>query len=231
MCSQSVNTDVWILCDNREPQQLIEFLRRQGLMVRVGVLPIGDFVVSDDVVVERKTVDDLINSIIDQRLFQQVERMLDNFPRAILIIEGVLEDALAKRRINEGSVYSTLSSLVLNGSVSVIMSESMYDTSRFLYYLAKKSQYNEMRIPWINKEKQKKLTDSEYLRGVVEALPGIGPSTAINLLREFSTLENLFSASYEQLLRVEGIGEKRAERLYKLFRKSYLPSEDRHGRR
>ena len=51
---------------------LVEKLRQRGSRVEVKQLDFGDFVVSGDVVIERKTLDDFVKSIYDGRLFSQL---------------------------------------------------------------------------------------------------------------------------------------------------------------
>lgn len=75
--------------------------------VRFASLPIGDFVLSDDVVVERKAAADFVGSIMDRRLFGQVEQMCATYPRSILMIEG---DVFSTR--------SSISRVSLEGALS-----------------------------------------------------------------------------------------------------------------
>src|SRR3712207_8568162 len=51
-------------------------------------LPVGDYVLSDRVVVERKTGADLAASIKDRRLFEQIERLGEAYPAVVLVVEG-----------------------------------------------------------------------------------------------------------------------------------------------
>ena len=51
-------------------------------------MPAGDYVLSDRVVVERKTGPDLAASIKDRRLFEQIDRLAEAYDAVVLIIEG-----------------------------------------------------------------------------------------------------------------------------------------------
>jgi Fanconi anemia group M protein len=55
--------------------------------VELKTLEVGDYVLSDRVVVERKTADDFVDSIIDKRLFNQLKN-LRKVEKPLLIIEG-----------------------------------------------------------------------------------------------------------------------------------------------
>src|SRR4051812_15804664 len=56
----------------------------EGLPMR---LPVGDYVLSDRLVVERKSSTDLAASIKDRRLFEQVDRLKAAYPAVVLIVE------------------------------------------------------------------------------------------------------------------------------------------------
>jgi Fanconi anemia group M protein len=56
---------------------------------------------------------------------------------------------------------------------------------------------------------------------VVEGLPGVSAVRARALLRHFRTLRNLFNASVERLMEVEGVGRKTAEKIYEVANLEY----------
>ena len=59
----------------------------QGFDVVPLQLEIGDYVVSDEIVIERKTVSDLISSFGDGRLFKQCQNMQQHYAVVVLLIE------------------------------------------------------------------------------------------------------------------------------------------------
>ena len=80
---------VLIFVDSREiPNGILEYFGQYDCEVQQKSLLCGDFIISDRVCIERKTVNDFINSITDKRLFQQLQNMKENFERPILLIEG-----------------------------------------------------------------------------------------------------------------------------------------------
>lgn len=64
-----------IVMDDREPEEIKQWLEKEGVVVEKRRLDVGDFVISSDVVVERKSSTDLTTSIIDNRLFEQIIRL------------------------------------------------------------------------------------------------------------------------------------------------------------
>jgi len=62
-----------IIADYREQRSgMIEQLEGSGVHVNIKTLAHGDYVLSDDIIIERKTGHDLVVSIVDGRLFSQV---------------------------------------------------------------------------------------------------------------------------------------------------------------
>ena len=59
-----------IVVDEREKNsQVPDLLRMMGVFVDYEQLAVGDYIVSSETIIERKTIHDLINSVYDGRLF------------------------------------------------------------------------------------------------------------------------------------------------------------------
>ncbi|NIU02600.1 MAG: heavy metal resistance protein CzcA, partial [Nitrosopumilaceae archaeon] len=64
-----------IIIDERERKSGIpDLLKSVGLKTEVMVLPVGDYIVAPETVVERKSIHDMMSSIFDGRLFDQCNR-------------------------------------------------------------------------------------------------------------------------------------------------------------
>jgi len=98
---------VLIFIDSRE-NSIIEYFKQYDCVIQKKMLLYGDFLVSDRVCIEKKTVNDFIQSITDKRLFQQLKLLKENFEKPILIIEG------------ENSLYGTLQPNIIRGALSSI---------------------------------------------------------------------------------------------------------------
>ena len=59
-----------------------------GFEVRMTRLATGDYLIDDDVLIERKSVADFAASLVDGRLFPQVARLACSRTRSLLLIEG-----------------------------------------------------------------------------------------------------------------------------------------------
>ena len=80
---------VRIVVDERERNSNIpELLKNAGAVIDFTQLKVGDYVVSSETAVERKTVRDLISSIYDGRLFVQCSDLVKYYQKPLLVVQG-----------------------------------------------------------------------------------------------------------------------------------------------
>src|SRR4030043_95779 len=90
---------VVILADHREiASNVTRHLRQHDAEIREIQLKTGDYIVSERVAVERKAIPDFLQSIIDQRLFKQMEELACSYEKPVLILEGNPEAMFLKSR-------------------------------------------------------------------------------------------------------------------------------------
>ncbi|MCP8316789.1 MAG: DEAD/DEAH box helicase family protein [archaeon] len=208
-----------IYVDTRENINIIENLRDLGARVEVKSLDFGDFILSDDVVVERKTVEDFIRSITDGRLFKQTVAMKDAYRRPIMILQGELKDAVG---IGEGAFFGALASIISDFQVPIIMSHNEEETSKIIYHIARREQMEikkEVRV----REGKKPVSIDEIQRYIVSGIPSIDAILADRLLKELGNVEKVFTVDEDELKKVKGIGDKLARRIRELSKTKYEP--------
>ena len=88
-----------IIVDTREPQYIIEKLEALGVTVTKEQLSVGDYILGTDYVVERKTKSDFEQSIYDNRLIDQAQRMINEFENVAIIYETDDSTAILLERI------------------------------------------------------------------------------------------------------------------------------------
>ena len=77
-----------VIIDKRERSSGIgKELAKKGIVIEYKKLDLADFIIGDTAI-ERKTIQDFVNSIVDKRLIRQLGMLKENFESAILIIEG-----------------------------------------------------------------------------------------------------------------------------------------------
>ncbi len=196
-----------IFVDDREPELLFSHLHGKMEYKKTRLL-LGDIIIGD-IAIERKERDDLENSIIDGRLFKQLDSLLKSFPRVVLVIEGT------KRfeRINRNALIAAISSYLVRG-VSVFFTRNEEETSQLVYWIAKKYLNNGKEKPIVGKKPKR---EEEFVLSIIEMLPGISVKLAKNISKHFPSLKELFNASLEDLEKVEGIGKEKAKRIYSII--------------
>jgi len=204
---------IWV--DHRElSSPVAEHLRKLGTSPVPTTLPEGDYLLSEEVVVERKSAADFVSSLLDGRLFTQLKELRRSYPKPILVVEGDLE--VAMRGVKDEALWGALSSIVVDLGVAVVRTLSPRETALFLAATLKRMSKKKGGPPPLRR-KRGGMTVEEQKRFVLEGLPHISSSTAQRLLDEFGTLKGVFSASLEDLKRVKGIGDKKARDLYRLM--------------
>jgi Fanconi anemia group M protein len=211
---------VTIVTDMREMRSMVvKKLFELGVEIKTEPLEIGDFLLSNEVAVERKTTNDFLQSIIDGRLFQQISNMVKCFPKPVIIVEGS-EDIYSLRGMHPNAIRAAISSIAVDFRLPIIYSQSEEETALFLFTIAKREQIDNKKEVNIRGEK-KPLTDKFLQEYLVAGLPGIGIGIARNLLRHFKTVEKVFTANEEELKDVEKIGKKKAEKIRYVLTKEY----------
>jgi len=208
-----------VIVDVRERSQRIISSIKESAKVELKQLPVGDFLVSDRVCIERKTVADFIGSIIDRRLMSQMSEMTRNFQTPIIILEG--KDSLfSQRNIHPNAVRGALAAVAADFNIPIIPSESEEETAALIIALAKREQEENQRPVALRGERKPQFLH-ERQRFVVESLPHVSAVLADRLLRRFGSIESLMNATQKEMREVDGIGEKKALQIRKVIKSAY----------
>ena len=101
-------------------------------------LAVGDIIIGDRIIIERKTARDLLDSLVDGRLLSQCRRLYYSATRPLLIIEGV--ELFETRAVHPNAVQGALSWITLELGLSVIMTKNTLETALFISMTAKKEE-------------------------------------------------------------------------------------------
>ena len=207
---------VLIFVDTRE-SSIIEYFKQYDCILQKKMLIQGDFVVSDRVVIEKKTVKDFIQSITDKRLFQQLKDMKDNFEKPLLIIEG--EEPLYGY-LHPNTIRGALAAVTVDLGIPILWTRDLADTAGLVYWIAKREQIDEKREN-VLRNKRTPETIEEQQEYLIASLPDISIVRSKALLKHFKSPQNVFNASTKELQEVRGIGEKIAEKIKRVIENQY----------
>lgn len=191
-----------IQIDNRERNSMIPSLLSRDFEIEFKQLPVADYLI-ENIAIERKTVSDLKSSIINKRIFDQLAE-LKQYPKHLLLVEGILNEDLYTSGIHENALRGFLLSVALEYQTPIIFTHNEKDTAKYLCVLAKKEPSAQLSI----RASKILLSKEEQIQFILEGFPNIGPSKAKRLLEKFHTLNNIFQADEEELKEILGIRTK-----------------------
>lgn len=211
-----------IVADQRELDATIarDLSTREGIETRLETLEVGDYVLSDRVAVERKSVTDFLDTLVggDRSVFEQVGDMTRYYSRPVVIIEG--EGLYEERNVHPNAIRGALASLAIDFGASVLRTEDEADTADLLAVIAGREQEVGDREVSVHGKKSSK-TLAEQQEYVVGSIADIGPVTARSLLAEFGSVEAVLTAGEEELQAAEGVGEVTADRIREVVASGY----------
>jgi Fanconi anemia group M protein len=181
--------------------------------VQYADLAVGDFLLSNDVVVERKEATDFLLSVFDQRLFSQVAHMKATYLRPIILIEGDIFKT--RSAVTPNALRGALSWMSVIEGRNVVHSRDVADSASFIETMARHAQEGLGYEVALRSGKPKNLAVLSQF--AVEGLPGCGPTMAKKLLQHFGTVEKIFGATADQLCEVKGVGRKSAMQIRELL--------------
>jgi ERCC4-related helicase len=212
------NSKLAIHADYREKGSgIIKELASLGVQVKLSQLEVGDYVLSERVVVEYKKVQDFVDSIIDGRLMAQLAN-LKKYQKPIVLIEGE-EDIYTIRKVHPNAIRGALATITVSYGIPILQTKNMRETTELFLTIAKRE--SDITRKEYSLHSAKPLTDKEMQEYVIGAFPGVGPVLSKPILREFKSIKKFIDATEEDLRKVELIGEKKAKKIKDLIDKEY----------
>jgi Fanconi anemia group M protein len=188
-----------------------------GVNIALEQLNVGDYIISSRVGFERKSAQDFNDSIKDGRLFSELLALKTNFEVPLLILEG---DPFLSSNINHNALFGAITSIILKIGVIIYKTRDAKETALFLYQMAKKEQKES--VPNINLRYEKAPIEmSHLLEYIIAGIPGVNSLRARNILEELKTLQNIFNSDIPDLTKIDSIGKKIAQQIYKISRYKY----------
>lgn len=204
-----------IIIDYREKNSLVASeLIKLGFEIEFKELKIGDYI-ANNVVIERKTIQDFISSMINKRLIKQLEE-LQQYSQKLILLEGLEEQMLYHEDstgVNSNSLRGFLLSIVLKWKVPIIFTKNSEDSAKFISVLANKKEKSDISL----NVSKKNLSKKQRIQFILESFENIGPATSKKLLEKNKKLKNIFNLSIEELKKEIG---KKSE-TFKILEEDY----------
>jgi len=199
-----------IIVDERERKSGIpDLLKSIGINIEIKTLPIGDYIVAPETVIERKSLSDFVSSVFDGRLFDQCSRLKEHFQHPIILIEGNL-DEIDEITENPFIFYGTISRIALDFKIPIIPTPNASHTAKLLVSMC--SHKESTTGPFLKKIKKSNDLQKQQLSALC-SLPGIGEKLAVRMLEKFGSPLRVLNATPSELSKINGLGQARAKKI------------------
>jgi ERCC4-type nuclease len=188
---------IQIEIDNREPSIIKEYFNsidNKKVITKLKNLDQGDFIIKDSnenilLIIERKTISDLLSSVKDSRYIEQSERYLElDIPSSKIyyLIEGDYEK-FDKTSIEFKTIYSCIFSLSYKKEFSLLFTNNTFNTiviiEQFLIRLLENKLSSNYKV---NLVKKNSITPENINTYMLNLVPGIGFKTAESILDNYN---------------------------------------------
>jgi DNA excision repair protein ERCC-4 len=218
-----------VLIDTREfRSKLPSLMHARGIEVVPLMLDVGDYVLSKDVCVERKSIMDLYQSFSRGRLYNQIELLCRAFQTPILLIEFSENQSFCLQNdeeigfdIETNNILSKLVLLTIHfPKLKLIWSKSPYETVEiFLSLKENKPEPSENDIPFSWDDSVEDLGVFDPV-SILRRLPGINENNIKFVTDKVQNLAQLTTMTLADLGKL--IGEENAQQLTEFLDKTEI---------
>ena len=211
-----------------------------GFEIEFQQLEFGDIKISEQIIIERKTSRDLLNSLIDGRLMKQCHKLSENCSNPLLLVElGEVGSS-----VHPNAVLGAMAHITLDIGIPVMMTKNTLESAHFISIATKRNDFNEVldkasnesvdnqeietKIEAAKKEISSLIDDDNYESPLIErwkldfkklnldlisSLIGVNQEIASILLECFGTIVRIFTAKKSELIRISGIDNTIIEKI------------------
>lgn len=183
------------------------FQEMEDLVLEIGQIAYGDYIINEAITIERKTARDFLISIIDGRLFNQLSNLKKHCSHPLLLIEG--NPYKTDLDFDPLAIQGALLSTQAIWYVPVIFSRSREETRDIFLMLGRQEESGREVVPLRGGYRPKRLKSRQLY--LVQGLPQVGPTLAKRLLEHFGSVVKIMNATVFELMRVEGVGRVSAK--------------------
>ena len=198
-----------IIVDSREATtatKIVKGLREAGAKIKVEPLVKGDYILSDQCAVERKTVKDFVYTLTRRYLFAQLFQLKEAYQKPFILIEGYFPIVYKFSKIKPSSVWGAMFALAKQG-ILLIHTTKYQETVDFLYTAARQEQIVERRSVTVHPVKKVE-TIAEAQIFFMASLPNIGREKAVAILKTYDNPLNALANVDSWARDVHGLGPK-----------------------
>ncbi|WP_018949697.1 ERCC4 domain-containing protein [Thioalkalivibrio sp. ALMg11] len=202
------NVHLPIRADRREQGKIIQRIERlEGVELEFTDLDVGDYLLPNGVVVERKSATDMVLSVVDKTLWESAAKLKANYQQVVYIVEGDLYEPRFHQQALD--IHRALAHLTIALGISVLPSSDADNSGMLIYLLGLNAQIE----PDPSDRPTKPDTRRKAAEFIVSGLPGVEADQARDLLRDIGSVRDIINADAATLAQADGLDAERAERI------------------
>ncbi|TGZ82340.1 DNA repair protein [Ascodesmis nigricans] len=215
----------------RSASALPSLLHARNITVIPCTLTVGDYIITPDICIERKTIPDLIESLRSGRLYSQCESMFQYYKTPILLIEFHENKAFTLEPLGDTiqglGQYDLQSKLVLLTlafpQLKIIWSSTPYQTAEIIEELKKNHPEPDPVVVgrYGLADGEDALTSlNRHAQDLLRAIPGVTEKNAPYLMEIADSVAELSTLSQKEIC--DAIGPEPGRKVYRFFNKSIV---------
>lgn len=209
-----------ITIDSREQKRILiatEYFKKQGYEVSVEEMPTGDYLFNDKVVFEFKTWGDFMASITDGRLWNESQKQMENYNIHFVVIHGTnrdYQDAFQHNGLEDKMITGSIARLLTYTKI-IRGTGTLTDTFELMRVTAEKCLDDKTLV----KQFGTKSVNPAFnvLAYCVDDIKGERAKNIVNFLG-LKTITDVCDLTYEDLIKVPGIGDVLANKILTAIR-------------
>lgn len=221
-----------VIVDMREfRSELPSLLHRRGMDVEPVTLTVGDYILTPDVCVERKSINDLIGSLNKGRLYTQAQQMCRFYKIPILLIEFDTDRSFSLQRANyaRSDVLRDLSNKLVLLTIhfprlKLLWCPNPYATAELFQEIKlNRPEPKSEQAAGVSAESSDPLRDEQYNstpKDLLMTLPGITQQNFRRVLHQVRDIAELSRMTTQRLTQVLG-SQANAKLLFDFFRRKF----------
>ena len=211
-----------LIIDSREKSNLSEFIiseaSKLNMLTEKQWLEIGDYVYQD-ICFEAKSTVDFLQSVINKRLWNQVDNMDRHYEYSIVIIHGSIHEAMSyPKYINleiseaflKNKFYGAIGRLTLDTDCKVFWVESPQRAAKIVTTICK---MRPVQRGIIEPRLLKSITTGDLRLDMLCTIKGVSKDKAKKIINKYGSLMEIGESNVNELSAIDGIGNVIAKRI------------------
>lgn len=215
-----------LIIDSRENSNLYEYIEsecsRLNIQTEKQWLEIGDYIFSD-MAFEAKSTIDFLQSVINKRLWNQIDNMDRHFEHTFVFIHGTLDEMLKYNRYIKmdfpkslliNKFFGGIGKITLDTDCKVFWIEDVKMAARVITTLCKMRPIDRKVI---EPSLLKSIKTTDLRTDMLVTIKGVSKNKAKKLIKAYGSIMEIGEAPPEEMAKIDGIGLAVSQRIHEVL--------------